>query len=228
METQLWKYLLALFAQRGGLMNGTLLDSGANDGFSTWQLAKRFPHHRILSVEPIATNVDEIYKKKAWGLPRSGLTTRHAWRLPNVQIVHGGLGATLGFGSYPAKLDDQKGSGTVQTGLLSLYDHQAQIRYRRLYPIYTLDSLIQPHRYMHERLVFAHIDVEGAEPEVLHGGEQTIMHDRPILTVETFPKSNATRHRILMDRLRFLYYTCHMLDEPCGWGDCRNLVCVPM
>lgn len=204
MEIALWRHLLALFSLQGGLQPGLIVDSGANDGATTELLAKRFPNHTILSVEPIASNVKEIHRRN----------------LENVRAVHGGLGKDLGFADYPAALDAKRGSIGVQIGQLAIYSRRMRGSNRVPYPVYPLDRLVGS-----ARLVFAHLDVEGAEIEALLGGEQSVARWRPVITVETFPHSNATKHTALNALLTSWGYRCEILDESCGWGDCRNMVC---
>jgi FkbM family methyltransferase len=137
-----------------------------------------------------------------------------------VKVVHGGLGAENGFSNYAATLDDRPGSIGTQTGTIQLYDHLKAVKQRRVFPVYKIDTLVGDNR-----LAFAHIDVEGGEIEALQGADKTIMRDRPVITLETFPKSNTTKHRLLLEHMERLEYECTLLDEVCGWGDCRNLIC---
>ena len=204
MEPLLWTRLLALFAARGGLPNGTIVDSGANDGTTGAMLARRFPTNAVLCIEPVLTNVEIIHLKK----------------LSNMRVVHGGLGEAYGFGSYPSALDRQRGSIHVQIGALDIYRKHRRAQERSPFPIYPLSALVRQ-----SRLVFAHLDVEGAEVSALRGAAEVILRDRPFVTVETFPISNASNHHLLNTTLRSLGYGCELLDESCGWGDCRNMVC---
>lgn len=206
MEPLLWTRLLALFAARGGLPNGTIVDSGANDGTTGAMLAKHFSAHTVLCVEPVLTNVEIIHKNKP----------------ENMRVVHGGLGETYGFDSYPSSLDRQKGSIHVQIGALQIYKKHRRAQERSPFPIYPLSALVR-----RSRLVFLHLDVEGAEVSALRGAKTVITRDRPFLTAETFPVSNATNHLLLNTTLRSLGYRCELVDESCGWGDCRNLICEP-
>ena len=83
-------------------------------------LAKHFSAHTVLCVEPVLTNVEIIHKNKP----------------ENMRVVHGGLGETYGFDSYPSSLDQQKGSIHVQIGALQIYKKHRRAQERSPFPIY--------------------------------------------------------------------------------------------
>lgn len=111
----------------------------------------------------------------------------------------------------------------LQIGKIPNYKTHEHAKRRRSYAVYPLDALMQQ-----ETLAFGHFDVEGGEVELLVGARRTIERDRPMFTVETFPKTNGTRHSLLMSAIKELNYNCVMIDEDCGYprGDCRNMLCV--
>ena len=184
------------------------MDAGSNDGTTTERLCAKFPDRKVVSVEPLRTNVERILRRV---------------ERKNVTVVQGLLSSSLGWGRYPSYLDGRLAGKQTQTG--ELYAHR--MRHERSWtdvPVYTVDSLCK-----HVPLALAHWDVEGSEWEVLRGARGTLARDRPIFTVETFPLSNATRHaRLVHEVVHELGYAMHLVDEVCGSPkDCRNLVAVP-
>ena len=91
-----------------------------------------------------------------------------------------------------------------------------------------MDDLLQQ-QWRGEVLAFAHFDVEGFEHDLLHGAEQTILRDRPIFTVETFPQRQRSNvHRLLKYMDRVLKYDMLLVEESCGTPlDCRNIIALP-
>jgi len=176
-------------------------------------IASVFKNHTILAIEPILTNVNEIRRR-----------TRS---LPNVVAIRGGLGERNGTSSYGGSLDDKPSASMKSTGPQYgdrlKYNLQQRIEPRRVtFPIFTIDGLI-----VNTKLAFAHIDVEGAEEEVLKGGMQTIFRDRPIFTVERFPQSRAVFYKSMMQLLKLISYQAYEIPESCGADDCRNYVALP-
>jgi FkbM family methyltransferase len=190
---------------------GVIMDIGANDGQSSLKLAKFFPNNTIFSMEPIEINLRSVYAKL------SGYS--------NVRIMHGALGERRGFGEYPDRLNQNQPGVRTQIGALPNYNALRQDKgHNRTFPIYTVDELFG-NAY---KLAFGHWDVEGSEVELLKGAEKTIRRDRPFFSVETFPRTNATRHTELMRKTNELGYKCTEISEVCGWPrDCRNLICIP-
>ena len=144
--------------------NGIIMDAGANNGKTTIMLAQQFKNFTIIGVEPILTNVAQILHG-----------TKH---LKNVVVQHAGLGNQFSYKSYPDYLDKKKGS---QIGEIENYKDQRHGD--KLFPIYTVKHLVKD-----KLLSFAHWDVEGSEIELLEGAYDIIQRDRPIFTVESFPK----------------------------------------
>jgi len=236
MEPRLFVCVLALAPL---MRNGTIIDAGANDGTTTAMLASALPAGRFefLSIEPVRFNV-----------ARLRAVARNLSASARITVVHGGIGSAPGIDHYPSLLDhapDKHSSLSLQkvsAGFVSSYASML----RRLTPtadvsrsntssfrVHTIDGLFDPartpHAWPHRRLAFAHIDVEGAELEVLLGGRATIERDRPPMTVETFPRVRKKAHTRLVETLAAeLQYAVFEIDEPCGWPpDCRNLLCVP-
>lgn len=204
MEPLLWRIVVRLLAA-GLLPDGDVLDAGANDGRTTARLATLVSPRRVVAVEPIHVNYDHI---------RAAVVAAH----PNVQAVHGGLGATPGNGSYAHRQDRKVGT---MIGKLSLYARSSHGT--STYPILTVDELFST-----RRLALAHWDVEGAEADVLDGAARTLRRDRPIFTIETHAAHAKDAHDRALARVRALGYESMEVPERCGgWADCRNHVCAP-
>ena len=135
-----------------------------------------------------------------------------------------------GIGTYPDRLNRQSPGTHTQTGELPAYkrrdSHITNRTLRTSYRIYTIDELFL--NVTLQRLAFGHWDVEGNEVSLLRAAEKTIQRDRPFFSVETFPRTNATRHSELLRQTNSLGYHCTVVDEVCGSPrDCRNMICIP-
>ena len=76
--------------------------------------------------------------------------------------------------------------------------------------------------------MLAHLDLEGGEAAALRGANRTLARDRPVLTVETFPRSMAGWHREVMGLLEANNYQVYTVEEKVGWPpDGRNHVAIP-
>lgn len=209
MEPKLWVCLLALAEHM--LPQGTMLDVGANNGGSSRILADHFRNHTIMAIEPILANVHEIHRRTI--------------SLRNVDVIRGGLGRKNGTSTYGASLDEKSAARALgpQYGDRLKYNLPQRIEIHRVrFPVYTIDGLFHK-----KTLSFAHIDVEGAEEDVLKGGIKTIFRDRPIFTVEQFPQTRPYYYRSVMQLLKFMQYDVYEIPESCGADDCRNYVCLP-
>ena len=210
MEAKLWLCILALAEHMP--RQGIMVDVGANNGASSRVLASHFRNHTIMAIEPILTNVNEI--------------RRRTDALGNVVTIRGGLGRRNGTSTYGASLDKQTASRALgpQYGDRLKYNLPQRIDVHRVrFPIYTIDGLL----FSDNVLAFAHIDVEGAEEDVLKGGMKTILRDRPIFTIEQFPQSRLPFYRSIMQMLKFMQYDVYEIPESCGADDCRNYISLP-
>ena len=190
---------------------GVIMDAGANDGYSSLQLATQFPDREIWSVEPIESNIRAMHKKLA--------------AKANIRILHGALGEKREFGKYPDFMNKNSAGTGTQIGALPNYRNKLRRKdHMSLFPVYTIDDLFGK-KY---RLAFGHWDLEGNEVYLLKGADRTIRRDRPLFTVETFPRQNATRHAELLRQTQYLGYKCVEVKESCGVPkDCRNFMCAP-
>ena len=216
MEFKLWALIMLIF-DRHGLRRpapdtvGYVLDAGANDGQSAEMMAVDFERMglRVLAVEPLLSNIRMIEHR--------------AKRVPNLEVLHAGLGATNGTeGHYPHAWDSRQGSIYLQISLWNTQSNHGS----STYPILTIDSLFAPET--RRTLVLAHLDLEGLESDALSAANETIMRDRPVITVETYPQMLETRHRAVMDIFERADYDVHTINERVGGiPDGRNRIAVP-
>lgn len=188
------------------------MDAGANDGRTTLMIAKEdaFAGFGIVSVEPVRTNVQSI----------KNLTSGFG----SVSVIHGGIGASEGQGSYGASIEGKPGYQTGSLTFVKKYVQRAHEEHQIPFKIHTVDKL-----FANRRLALAHWDVEGKELEVLQGGAAVLRRDEPVFTLESFPQSNPLAHAALKQHVtEVLGYHMLEIDEICGAPvDCRNFLCVP-
>jgi len=216
MEPELATLLMAILQVLGP---GAILDAGANDGTDTAILADAAKPRRVVAVEPL----------RGWQPKLEGL----AHERPNRVVVHGGLGDSAGVGSYgvnaePSKIARTK-NGMIsrwprgQTGLLGSYVRRERGQPRVNFTIHTIDALFST-----QQLALAHLDLEGGELGAVRGANATFTRDRPVVTLETYPKLLRTSYVDLVQTMRSLRYTVYEIRESCGMaGACRNVLCVP-
>ena len=64
---------------------------------------------------------------------------------------------------------------------------------------------------------------------MLLGARATLLRDKPLFTVESFPHSKPAQHKQLMALVHSFGYTPHEVPESCGLpSDCRNYLALPM
>ena len=216
MEYKLWALLL-LIADRGGLRQprpgtkGCVLDAGAHDGATAVMLSNALRRLNLVvhALEPLTKNVE--------------VARRRAQRTPDMYVYRMALGAVDGdTGYYPAEYDEHKSSLHLQIARFRSHDNEGNASY----PITTIDALFDEE--LKRTLVLAHLDLEGREAEALRGANATLMRDRPVITVETFPSSMSKWHRQVMALLEAFRYKVYTVEERVGWPpDGRNHVAIP-
>ena len=216
MEFKLWALLL-LVADRGGFRRprpgtrGWVLDAGANDGDTAVMLANALRSLRlnVLAIEPLANNVEAARKK--------------ARRMDNLEVLLAGLGAVNGStGHYPKHFDLRPAGLAAQ---ISAFRPSATVG-NGTYPVVSIDALFDAEG--DRSLVLAHLDLEGREPDALRGASATLQRDRPVVTVETYPKSMRHRHQAVMSQFEALRYDVYTIEETVGAiRDGRNSVAIP-
>jgi FkbM family methyltransferase len=215
----------------GGLLleglvpNGSAVDAGANSGEESCFYAELQPQRVVHAVEPVAANVQFI--KKTW-----------VARLPNLAVLHGGLGSKNRFVRSAEASRKSTGQGSqVKVGDMSqkagvvLPDQPAGNDAAQLGPgvfrVYRLDDLYA-REWRGERLGFAHFDVEGGELDLLRGAVATIQRDRPVFTVEVHVHNKPNLTADLLHLIQELGYSSFLVEEQCGVPvDCRNILNLP-
>jgi len=214
---RLFKRLLkAVFTTQGVLLEGSIIDAGANDGSESCHFAEWQPQRLVHAIEPLLENLKHIRK---FGKHR-----------PNLRPFHGGLGNT----STWVRAVAPGGSGvTAQVSLLSskpkarAADSLQSEEHASSFFIHRVDDLFA-NRWSRERLAFAHWDVEGLELAVVHGAWHTLRLHRPVITVEMFVNRALKQGQQLLRLIAEAVYDCFLVEEPCGLPlDCRNVICVP-
>ena len=220
MEVKLWSLVLLILDQNGlpspkPGTTGYVLDAGANDGASAQAIARALnynkvrTHVRVLAVEPLRSNVMVI----------KGRTRQY----PNIEVLHAGLGAIDNtVGHYPLKMDNKSGNLGLQ---INAWTPELKTG-EATYPIVTVDALFAKEKQ--RTLLFAHLDLEGLEHVVLPAANETIMRDRPIVTVETYPVLIPHQHKAVMAYLDSMNYRVYTVEEIVGgFKDGRNRIGIP-
>ena len=216
MEFKLWALLL-LIADRGGFRKprpgtqGWVLDAGANDGETAVMLADalRSSHLNVLAIEPLANNVRAAKAK--------------AQRMDNLEVRLAGLGAVNGSVMHYPKNIDLRSSGLFAQ--ISALKYSATVG-NGTYSVVTIDTLFDAKG--DRTLVLAHLDLEGRESDALRGASATFKRDRPVITVETYPKTRRQHHQDVMAQLQALRYDVYTIEETVGFiRDGRNSVAIP-
>lgn len=124
---------------------GTVIDLGANVGYTAVDFANRWPHAQIIAVELDAANAD---------LARRNLDPYG----PRCSVVHAGVSVHSGMVTY---------GGTREYGFRVLSDRQACQDVREA-PTITMDALLD--RFSLHHVDFLKMDIEGAEASVVTPG----------------------------------------------------------
>jgi len=214
--------MVALIVQGALLLNGSILDTGAFTGEEACYYADLDRSRKVHALEPIYANFKTIQ--------------RYVPGRPNLVPMHGALGsASKSFLLKSAKVGHSSRSHTsmlqdtqLQAGVEDVKANRTEKdEFKSTIHVHRLDDLFE-HMWHEEKLAFAHIDVEGAELDVLHGAESTIQRDRPLFSVEVWVHKNHTYTRSLIDTVGAYGYRPYAIAEKCGLNlDCRNLLCVP-
>jgi FkbM family methyltransferase len=140
----------------------TIFDIGANVGWYTLSLAKRYPNAHVYAFEPVPGTFRDLYKH----IVLNGLA--------NVKAFNFGFSdkeGTVDFYYYP------EDSGNASLVNVSGFCNVETIRC----PVWKMD------RFVHENNThpdFIKCDVEGAELLVFKGGLKTLEKDKPIIFTE--------------------------------------------
>lgn len=155
----------------------TVLDLGAGFGAASAVFAARFPHARILSVEPAADNVEVLRRNAA----RSG----RAW-----QVVAAAVGVRSGTAQFHHSRWSTSGSIVPLVGLTRQGD-PTRAEYRtarppRLVPVVSVDRLLAEHGL--SQVDVCKVDIEGSEEELFGAGDGGWLDRVTVLLVEIHDK----------------------------------------
>jgi FkbM family methyltransferase len=214
--------IFALASSCGGLRNGSVVDSGAHVGGESCLYAGYAPDRIVHAIDPLRANVEimrKLYKDRVNLIPlQAGLgSVNRVVDIASTKVVArgiGGKGAAMLLNIAQAKsapVADQRPDNSLTA-----------------FRVLRLDDQFGPSgAWEHERLAFAHFDVEGSELDVLQGAREVIARDLPIFTCEV--ATGMTEHaQRLLDEIAILGYEAYAFAEKCGENpDCRNLICLP-
>lgn len=185
-------HMLASWVSEGAVV----ADIGANVGVYTFRLAKLVgASGRVLTVEPLPFHAKRIRRTARW------------LRLRQVEVTQAALGGAAGpcgisVPPLSTKLVDD-GQSHIATSGESTTHEVDMVR---------LDTLIENT----QRLDFIKIDVEGAECDVIEGGERGLAKFKPIILCES-QDLHAQRYghtaQDLFDKLAVLGYRPHIVCD---------------
>jgi len=140
----------------------TILDIGANMGFLSILLSTAFPEATVYAMEPSIINCKYL--------------EHNCKEFPRVSIIKKGAYSKSGYAVLAVPDDSQRviPQWNLNTGQLSLYGKGAN---KEVVELARIDDLF-------ETADFIKIDVEGAELDVLLGGEKLLIEHKPILLLE--------------------------------------------
>lgn len=220
MEPIFHSLLPALFSF---LQRGSIVDSGAHFGGEACMYAKLSPTRKVHAIEPLASNVERIRKNYK--------------DLPNLRVTVGGLASRpFSLNAQPAwgRPFDARDRAAHYFMTMLINTHNAlpsparataneSAAAKNAINFFTLDA-----RFRQETLAFLHLDVEGAELDVLRGGAAVLARDAPLLSTEVHVFDNVSYTRELLQFTHTLGFDAYMIDEDCGTRlDCRNILHVP-
>jgi FkbM family methyltransferase len=196
-----WKgrYAASVLALLGRLLidpEMVMFDVGANEGEETVFAAKRLTSGLVYGFEPNA----DVYKILAENIRLNGFH--------NVRLVQLGMDRQAGnlplYG--PAVRDSD---GTINNGLATIFPREGIDRAIGTIKLTTLDDFVAEERVA--RLDILKIDVEGAELNVLQGGNRVLSEYRPVVILEVWQHDVRSA-----DVLRYVMskgYSIHNISE---------------
>jgi FkbM family methyltransferase len=195
---------------------GTVLDIGANIGIMTVHIAHRLPHAKVLSFEPIPTNVKTLRRIVRF------------FRLQNVEIMDYALGNSCGEVEMVMPVI----SSTPMQGLShvlheSIPDLNEGRKFNtRIEKLDNIASLLD----IAAAVTAIKIDVENFEYFVLAGAEKLIKMHRPIIYAELWENENRDKCFFYMKSLdykvMFLSHG-HLMPFIAGQHTTQNFFFIP-
>ncbi len=148
---------------------GTIIDIGANIGFTTVLLAKKFPFSTVYAFEPMPANIKAMQKVIS------------SFRLNNIIIIPEALGNEAG----KVKMQMPVANHARMQGLSHVIEDSTDANAAEEGITVSLQMLDNYTAIQNENSIAAiKIDVENFEYFVLKGGEQLIRKHRPIIFCE--------------------------------------------
>lgn len=199
--------IVAGLVLEGRVPAGSFLDAGANTGEWACLYASLVPDRVVHALDPSRRNV-------------ALMKQRYVTLRPNMRPRFAGLGGSQRW------VDAGPRKNFWRAQLEHVHRWPSASAYndtRTTFQILTIDEL-----FASERLGFMHLDVEGSELDVLRGGTEVLVRDRPVFTVELHVEQDANYTRALLELIDLNRYDAFLVDEHCGMRrDCRNLICLP-
>jgi FkbM family methyltransferase len=153
-----------------------VLDVGANQGEATLLVAKRVGRGNVLAFEPVPALYAQLQRNIALN------------QFQNVVALPCALAAQPGLMPMYTSMDVDI-HASWNEGLASLYRSGYRDTPTGEVQVDTLDAVVA--RLNLQRVDVIKIDVEGAEPQVVRGGLETLKHYRPKLVMEINPSALA-------------------------------------
>ena len=224
-EPKFRQYMKDIFETPGMLLEGLVVDCGAERGGESCWFADLAPNRTILSLEPLPANLRDLETVARF---------RH-----NVLALHGGLGSVHRRVNWHMGQHTKSGSMllNVQKSPTSTHNttHPSTFQVYRLDNIFGLENDGTPKDVppkivasmgLRPRLAFGHFDVEGGELDLLAGAQRVIKRDRPVFTIEV--GSGGAKFEVAHKLLREMGYLAYTVPEQCGTPKgCRNVLCIP-
>lgn len=172
---------------------GLIIDVGANLGFITAHIQKKFPQRTILAIEPMPEHIAVLYSLKK----------KLGWK--HVEIIGKAVGAEKGTVTMVLPHNGK----TKMQGLSHVKDDEIKewVKGDEVeVEITTIDEIVD------NQIVSAvKMDVENYEYQALLGAEKTITQNRPILFIELW--DNVNRQRCFDWLLAKNYRICVTMDH---------------
>ena len=160
---------------------GTILDIGANIGITTVLLAKKFPHSRIHSFEPIPANINTLKR-----------IIRH-YKFKNVQLHEIALGEEQGELKLVVPVINNVRMQGMSHAYIEGQDDEWNTGDIYIRPLMKLDEVAALKK--EQKIAAVKFDVENFEYYVLKGGKQLLHQHRPVIYIELW--ANEMRQMVI-------------------------------
>lgn len=168
--------------------DGDILDIGANIGIMTYHLAKRFPHRRILAVEPMPSNF-VVLKKIV-----------EKYDLKNVELIPLAVGETKKELDMVLPIDHK-----VRMQGLAHVVHES-IKEWNEGEIVTVSCDTIDHIAGQQKIAGIKMDIENFEYFALKGATRVLLRDKPVVYMELWPNENRDNCFKLLQEINYRVY----------------------